>query len=374
MRKHVGIFSLAAVALFFNACRKSDVPAGTSDSNISSPRTINLIPAQNQSAGDRRIYLPIMQVGTTKATLKTVFDTGSEGMVLSGTSLFTSMYIADTGIVINSPDSAIINGITVTSTKVVSTYGSPPATRSFYGNIAYASFVFGDASGSVQTLRMPFIVIYKGVDNQTQASVPVDANSDGIAGIQSSGFTPGIALVTNRAGVKSPFNYFNYGTGIFAGFQLAPLSNIGWTNQASNQGFPSTPLLTLGLTSDMETGYALQSQRLDIGFLYDPDLLVNVTYGGSTVSNSNLLLDTGTPVGNSIFNSAISGSTTLAAGVAVSFSTNEGFDYGYSTDNLLFQTIVQNNGQQRCIFGIDFFLNNYFLIDYTQHYIGLKAS
>ena len=373
MRKHVGIFSLAAITLF-NACRKSDVPLGTSDSSISSPKTIDLIPAQNQSAGDRRIYLPIMQVGGTKASLKTVFDSGSEGMVLSGTSLFAATYIADTGIVINSPDSAIIDGITVTSIKVVSVYGSPPATRSFYGNIAYASFVFGDASGSIQTLRMPFIVIYKGVDNQTQASVPVDANSDGIAGVQSSGFDPNVTVVTNRSGVKSPFNYFNYGTGIFAGFQLAPLSNIGWTNQASNQGYPSTPLLTLGLTSDMETGYALQAQRVDIGPLFDPDLLVSMTYGGSTLNNSNLLLDTGTPVGYSIFNSSQSGSTTLAAGVAVSFSTNEGFNYGYTTDNLLFQTVVQNNGQQRCIFGIDFFLNNYFLIDYTQHYIGLKAS
>jgi hypothetical protein len=374
LRKFTPILSLFALVLL-DACSKHDQPAvqTTVDAEIVSPVTLDLIPAQNQTPGDRRIYLPIIKIGTSSLSLKTVFDSGSEGLLLSGTSVFTSTYIADTGIVINSPDSAVINGITVTSAKVSTTYGSAPATRTFYGNIAYARLTFGDQSGSVQTLRMPFVIVYKGVDNQTQASVPLDASSDGVAGVYSSGFDPSVTVVTTRAGVKSPFNYFNYGSGLSAGFQLAPLSQIGWTSAASAQGYPATPLLTLGLTSGMEAGFALQSQRLDIGNTFDPDLQGTVTYGGSAVAlTSNILFDTGTPLGFSIYSTSFPAST--QSGVQVDLSTSQGFQYGYTTDNALFQTSVSSSGQQRCIFGIDFFLNNYFLLDYTYHYIGLKAS
>jgi len=377
LRKFTPIVSLGTLVLI-NACRKTDTPAngntGGGASTIAAPVTLDLIPAQNQTPGDRRIYLPIQKIGTSTLNLTTVFDSGSEGLVLSGTSVFAANYIADTGIVINSPDSAVINGITVTSAKVTTTYGSPPATRSFYGNIAYAQLTIGDQSGTVLTTRMPFVVIYKGVDNQTQASVPVDANSDGVAGVYSSGFNPSAGLVTTRSGIKSPFNYFNYTNGLLAGFMLAPLSKIGWTGTASSQGFPATPLLTLGLTLDMETGFALQSQRLDVGNLFDPDVLGTVSYNGITLNNSNILLDTGTPLGFMIYNSAEGGSTTLSGGAPVQLATREGFSFAYTTDTQLSQTAVQSNGQQRCIFGIEFFLNNSFLFDYSEHYIGLKGS
>lgn len=375
LRKFTPILSLL---VFLNACRKNDQPAssgsGADASTIASPVTIDLIPAQNQTPGDRRIYLPIAGIGTSSVSLKTVFDSGSEGLLLSGTSVFTSAYIADTGIVINSPDSAIINGITVTSVKLQTTYGSPPATRTFYGNIAYAQLTLGDQAGTVKTERMPFIIVYKGVDNQTQASVPLDASSDGVAGVYSSGFDPSVTYVTTRAGIKSPFNYFNYTGGLFAGFMLTPLSKIGWSGAGSNQGFPATPLLTIGLSSTTESGFALQSQRLDIGNTFDPDILGTVTYNGSTVPGTNILLDTGTPVGFTIYNASVGNTTILAAGLPVQLSTQEGFTWGYSTDSQLFQTTVTYTGQQRSIFGIDFFLTNFFLLDYTEHYIGLKAS
>jgi hypothetical protein len=376
LRKFTPILSLSLI-LFLDACSKHDHPAvqtGVDGSTITAPVTLDLIPAQNQSAGDRRIYLPIIKIGTSSLSLKTVFDSGSEGLLLSGTSVFPAQYIADTGIVINSPDSAIINGVTVTSTKVTTTYGSAPATRTFSGNIAYAQITIGDQAGSLQTERMPFIVVYKGVDNQTQASVPLDANSDGVAGVYSSGFDPSATIVTNRAGVKSLFNYFNYSSGLYAGFMLSPLSTIGWTTTASNQGFPATPLLTVGLTTQLESGFALQSQRLDLGNLFDPDVFGTVTYNGVTLPSSNILLDTGTPVGYIIYNSNEGGSTTLASGLPIGLTTREGFSYNYTTDAALFQTVVSSTGQQRCIFGIDFFLNNSVLLDYTEHYIGLKGS
>lgn len=369
---------VVSLSLLVYACRKTDKPAVGNQADagtIAQPVTINLVPAQNQSPGDRRIYLPIIKIGTTSVSLKTVFDTGSEGLLLSGTSVLPSTAIADTGVVINSPDSAVINGITVTSAKVQTTYGSPPATRTFYGNIAYANLTFGDQSGSVITERMPFVIIYKGIDNQTQASVVLDNSSDGVAGVYSTGYTPVTGLVTTRSAVKSPFNYFNYTNGVFSGFLLAPLKQVGWsTTTPSNQGYSPTPLLTIGVTSGMESGFALQSQRLDIGGQFDPDILGTVTYNGSTVGNTNILVDTGTPLGFGIYNKQVSGSTTLSNGLSVGITTNEGFSYSYTTDGAFYQTVVTDGGQQRCIFGIDFFMNNSFLLDYTEHYIGLKGS
>lgn len=369
---------VVSLSLLIFSCRKTDKPAigdGADDGTIATPVTIDLIPAQNQTPGDRRIYLPISKIGTSSVSLKTVFDSGSEGLLLSGTSVLPAAAIADTGVVISNPDSAIINGITVTSAKVQTTYGNPPATRTFYGNIAYASLTFGDQNGSVVTERMPFIIIYKGVDNQTQASVALDNSSDGVAGVYSTGYTPATGLVTTRTGVKSPFNYFNYTNGIFAGFLLSPLNRVGWSATVpSNQGYSPTPLLTIGVTSAMESGFALQSQRVDVGGQFDPNLLASVDYNGTTVSNANILLDTGTPLGFGIYTHMASGTTTLSGGLPVDIRTNEAFSFSYTTDGAFYQTVVTNTGQQRCIFGIDFFMSNAYLLDYTEHYIGLKGS
>jgi hypothetical protein len=373
--------TLAFSSVFFllNSCRKSDASLSPADkaatSVISNPVVLDLLPAQNQSAGDRRLFLPIVQVGATnKSNLRVIFDSGSEGMVFSATSLFASNLISDTGMVINNKDSAVINGVTITSAKVSSTYGDPPATRTFYGNIAYTTMVLGDQSGSIITERMPFMLVYKGVNNQTGAAVAVDSSSDGIAGVISSGFAPGEAsiLVTSRENIKSPLNYLNYSGNLYAGWMLSPLSTIGWTNVASNATTPASPLLTVGLTAGMEAGFALQTQRLDIGNLYDPDVVGTISYTGQTIPNSSVVFDTGTPVGFSIYNSSEGTTLPLPAGEPVQLSTAQGFDYSYTTDAVLFQTVVQSTGQTRSIFGLDFFLNTYYLLDYTNHFIGLK--
>jgi hypothetical protein len=226
----------------------------------------------------------------------------------------------------------------------------------------------------VQSLRLPFVSIYKGIDNQTQDSVPLDANSSGITGVISSGFTATNTLATTMTQVKSPFNYFNYTNGLYAGFMLNPFSSTGWTTSPSNSSEPTTPILTLGITEGMKAGFDLQFQRTDVGGAFDPDVEATLTYGSSSISYNNVLFDTGTPLGMSIYDASEGGSTTLTAGTSVSISTLQGYTYSYTTDNAFYQTIVSSTGQQRCIFGIDFFLNNYFMFDYTEHYIGLKGA
>ena len=370
--------AFSSIFLLFNSCRKSDTnpsSQGGSSTVIASPVMLDLIPAENVTSGIRRIFLPVSAVGGVKSgSLKLVFDSGSEGVLFSATSLFSAAQIADTGIVINSADSAIISGITVTSAKVTSIYGDPPATRTFYGNIAYAPLTLGDQSGAVVTARMPFILVYKGVDNQTGASVVLDDNSDGIAGVISSGFNPASVntLATSRSDIKSPFNYLTYTNGVNAGFMLSPLNATGWTTQASSAAGGAMPLLTIGLTDQLKSGFALQVQRLDIGNLFDPDILGTVTYNGTSILNTNTLLDTGTPIGFTIYNASENGSAILASNEPVQLTTAEGFSYNYTSDAALFQTSVQSTGQPRSIFGIDFFLNNSLLWDYTDHLIGLK--
>ena len=365
------------VCLLLSSCRKSDTTPSEKASTtvISSPLVIDLLPAQNQSAADRRLFMPIVQVGSNKTGFKVIFDSGSEGMVFSATSLFSASQISDTGMVINSADSAVINGVTITSTKVTATYGEPPATRTFYGNIAYAAMTLGDQAGSVVTERMPFMLVYKGVNNQTGAAVAVDSRSDGIAGIISSGFTAGEQnqLVTTREGIKSPLNYINYGNNLYAGCMLAPLNTIsGWTTTPANTGSPATPLLTIGLTASMESNFSLQPQRLDVGNLYDPDVVGTITYNGKAIANSSIIFDTGTPVGFYIYNSSENGSLQLSSGASVQIQTAQGFDFAYTADNAFYQTFVQSTGQTRSIFGIDFFLHTYYLLDYTNHLIGLQ--
>jgi hypothetical protein len=370
------IASLGGMALL-SSCHKSDGPGASptvDGSSLADPVVLNLVPAQNQNPGDRRVYLPIKQVGSSTLNILTVFDTGSEGLVLSGSAVFPYAYISDTGMVIKGQDSLVVGGITITAAKVSITYGSPPATRTFYGNICYAQVTFGDQTASVQSLRLPFVSIYKGVDNQTQDSVPLDANSSGITGVISSGYTPTTALATTMTQVKSPFNYFNYTSGLYAGFMLNPLNTTGWTTTPSNSGEASSPVLTLGITEAMKSGFDLQFQRTDVGGAFDPDIEASLTYGTTTLGYNNVLFDTGTPLGVSIYNASLGGSTTLAEGTAVSLNTAQGYTYAYTTDSAFFQTVVSSTGQQRCIFGIDFFLNNYFMFDYTEHYIGLKAS
>ncbi len=375
------VIVLASSFVFF-ACRKTDhVPTGSStsgSSEISSPVTLDLLPAQNQAEADRRLFLPVMQVGAIKlSSRKLIFDSGSEGFVFSATSLFPASLICDTGMIIHSKDSAVINGITITDTKVSASYGDPPATRTFYGNISYASIVIGDNAGSITTLRMPFMLVYKGVNNQTNQAIAVDSSSDGIAGVSSSGFNTIVdnGLVSSFSELKSPFNYLTYTNGVDAGFMLDPLNSIqGWTTTPSNTGSPATPLLTVGLTNASEAGFALQLQRLSGIGVFDPNLLGTIRFQNTTVDNTDILFDTGTPVGDIIYTNSVARATTLSSGVNVQLSTSEGFAYNYTTDGGFFQTTVSPTGQTRSIFGIDFFLNNYFLLDYTQHLIGLKKQ
>lgn len=364
------------------SCKKSDFQdsgnpqfsSGVSADQLTSPTTINLLPGQNPQTKSRRIFLPISQVGSNNVNLKMVFDTGSEGLVFQATAVLPLELVADTGIVIKDRDSLIVNGITVTRAKVKSIYGDGADKRTFNGNIAYANIRIGDGSGNVRTKRMPFVVIYKGVYDDTQVSVPVDKNSDGIAGVYSSG-DPIPGLVTKRGDIKSPFGYLNLAPGLHAGFTLAPLSYINWDNVTDYTSTPGQPLLTIGLDDQSRGGFTVQAQKpATAGFF--PNLHATVLEQNAAPAKLAILLDTGTPRGNELF-LQIPAPTRIFTSDPVSFNTPEGFSYSYIPDagyNITRLLPLPPNPAREAIYGINFFLENAFQLDYTAHTIGLQAQ
>jgi hypothetical protein len=110
---------------------------------------------------------------------------------------------------------------------------------------------------------------------------------------------------------------------------------------------------------------------------YSPNIASTITYNGQAI-NSNILFDTGTPANTIIENSAAtSNMITLPVNTNISVLTGQGFSYQYTTVSNYNVTEVENpsySRDTRTIFSINFFLSNEYLLDYTNHRIGLKNN
>jgi hypothetical protein len=336
--------------------------------SIVSPVRINLMPGQNMKTLGRRLYLPIRYIGTDRVKLKVVFDTGSQGLILDAKRLLPASLVADTGIVIGDKDSLVLNGITVTRTKTKSRYGG---TRSYYGNIAYASIVIGDKMGQVRTKRMPFILVYNGVYDLTGKPAQVDQHCDGIAGVSSGGEMKA-GPVLKRENVVSPFNYLSYGNRIEAGFILAPLDQVKWERVSSMEGTSAVPLLTLGITEQEKEGFVLHPQQTLNGRFY-PYVKGIISYSGLVISPSYVLFDSGNPAGGVIYEPDNNKKGKMNAGVGIRFVSDKGTIYDYASNNSNYKTTLDSRKSKSVsIIGINFFLENSFMLNYASHTIGIK--
>jgi hypothetical protein len=110
---------------------------------------------------------------------------------------------------------------------------------------------------------------------------------------------------------------------------------------------------------------------------YSANIASTVTYNGTSIP-ATILFDTGTPSVSTIENNgAASNVANLPAGTTVTITTNQGFSYQYTTtatNNLTQVKKPSYSGDPRTIFSVDFFINNQFLMDYTNHQIGLKNN
>lgn len=315
-----------------------------------------------QSTLYRRVFIGVA-VGTVTKVYYTVFDTGSSAMTMDAKGLIPDAMITDNGFTITG-DSLLANGITVTKKTATLTYGDATAGIKEYGNLAYATLTIGDENGSTTTKRIPFFLYYKAVDTQT--GTKLDAHENDVFGV-------GPNTRFSNLDIASPLSYFDMKNGLTQGFKLSKFDKAQYT---SNGTFVKD-LLTIGLVPDdisSSSGFVMHNLTQTTAG-YSPDIPASITFNGKTIQGE-LLFDTGTPAFANIEDpSATANQTQLPAGSSVKITTSSGFSYTYTTTSDYNLTQVDNPNftkDPRTIFSIDFFNDNEFLLDYTNHKIGLK--
>jgi hypothetical protein len=354
------LLSVLFLTLFAVSCKKDPQvnPIVTEPSNYAKLGLYEQISGIN-----RRIFIACSKLGDqTTVNYGLVFDTGSTGLTIDANGIIPASMITTNGFVIPG-DSVVVNGITITSQQAVITYGSTNSNISEYGNLAYTTVTIGDGNGSVTTPRIPIFLYYKIVDNTGKQLSTHAADVFGVG--------PGVSATSRKIG--SPLSYFKLASNIANGFRLAKLNTANFGNSATY-----TPnLLTIGLTpNDLNaSNFVMHSLGYNAFSGYTANIPAGVTYNGQNVS-ATMLFDTGTPSTHIIENSAAaSNPTSLPVNTPVSMTTAQGFNYQYTTASNYNYTTVQNpsySGDGRTIFSINFFIDNEFLLDYTNHRIGLK--
>ncbi|HVW97177.1 MAG TPA: hypothetical protein VHA56_14495 [Mucilaginibacter sp.] len=315
-----------------------------------------------QSTIYRRVFIGVA-VGTVKTVYYSVFDTGSSAMTIDAAGLIPSSLITDAGITITG-DSLVVNGITVTKKTATLTYGDATAGTKEYGNLAYATVTIGDENGTVVTERIPFFLYYKAVDTQT---------GDKLGAHENDVFGVGPNNRFANLSIASPLSYFKTEANVTQGFKLAKFDKASY----SSNGTYVTGLLTIGLVPDdlnSSSGFVMHP-LINTSAGYSPNISATVTYNGQTLQAA-LLFDTGTPAYANIEDpNATANQTMLPANSTVTITTSAGFTYQYTTTSDYNLTQIDNPSythDPRTIFSIDFFNDNQFLLDYTNHQIGLK--
>ncbi|MDB5031650.1 hypothetical protein [Mucilaginibacter sp.] len=370
MKKSYSTPILILLGLFFItlsvSCKKDNTvpPANT----ISDPVNFAKLGLYEQIGGStRRIFIAISQIGSQPlaSPYGLVFDTGSTGMTIDANGILPASMITANGLIV-AGDSVNVNGITVTSQQALITYGGVDGSVQEYGNLAYATVQLGDGHGSITTPRIPFFIYYKIVNTTT--GKPLAAHSADVFGVG-----PGVSYTSRLIG--SPLSYFKLGANITNGFRLAVLPSSGFNTTATYV----PDLLYIGLTPKDLSGSNFIMHTLSYNAIsgYLPNITSTVTYGGTSTSAS-ILFDTGTPTTSIIENSAATANVAnLPINTVVSFTTSQGFNYQYTVTSTANATEVENPSYSldtRTIFSIDFFLNNEYLLDYTNHRIGLKNN
>jgi hypothetical protein len=353
------IIGCLLITVTFFSCKKEKT---TPKTPTVTPVTLGLY--EYASGVNKRVFLPVTQVGTKAVTYYTVFDTGSSGMTLDATDILPASMITSSGIQVTG-DSVVVNGITVTSTKGTISFGDQLSSTKEYGNLAYANITIGDAQGNLALKRVPFFLYYKIVD-ETGAQLPAHASD--VFGVG-----PGTSYVTSL--IQSPLINFNTGTNLTSGFKLATLNK----SLFSTSGTYVSNLLTIGLSNgDLSSaGFIMHPLTYSSSGGYSPNIPATITYGGKTISGQ-ILFDTGTPSTTVIEDRLATNAVgNLPANSTVTITTSKGFVYTYTTSNTGNLTEVQNpnnTGDYRTIFSLDFFISNEYLTDYGNHQIGLKNN
>jgi hypothetical protein len=314
----------------------------------------------------QRVLMGITKLGTKPVDYKLIFDTGSGGMVLDAHDILPSLMITSSGFSFQG-DSTVVNGITITNKQAVIQYGNDNSSViKVYGNLAYASVTIGAYDGSVQIKRLPFFIYYKSVDAKGNQSPNHEYDVMGV----SSGY--GVKFA-NGEHITSPFAYYNPGNGLTSGFKIANLSKSFF----KTHGVYMSGVVTVGLSkADLESSGFTMTQLYSSGSNgYLPYVRSKITYMNKIVV-TNVIFDTGTqPYSYIQDGTALQSLSALPQNSQVSVVLDSGYSYEYTTGSDANLTNVVNpdtSGAWVSIIGLDFFFRSEYLIDFTNHQIGLK--
>jgi hypothetical protein len=353
--------------LFAISCKKDRSDQGPSTGTTAPTNFATLGLYEQVTSTDRRIYIAVSKIGTQAVVCDPVFDTGSTGLVIDATGTVPASMITSTGFQVPNGDSVNVNGITITTQQAVISYGGVGDEIQVYGNLAYAPIALGDGNGNIVTTpRIPIFLYYKVMDVTNNKQLA--AHSADVFGVG-----PGVSY-TSRS-IASPLSYFKLPANITSGFRLGVLNN----SLFSSAGTYVSGLLYIGLTpNDLSaSNFIMHPLTYNAISGYSPNLTSTITYGTQTIPGT-VLFDTGTPATSIIESSTASSNVAnLPTNTTVSMTTAQGFTYSYTTTSTYNLTTVENTSYShdiRTIFSIDFFLNNEYLLDYTNHQIGLKNN
>ncbi len=363
---------------------------------------IDLYPSANDG---RRFFLLVTAVGEQSVSMPLAFDTGSAGITLYAPDIFPPDLVSAAGFVFPQGQHTLsYNGITVTDQTGVRKYGSKEIGRDETGNIGFAQVTFGDSTGSLQTETMPVFLTYLIADNQTGASVPPAAqrgwfgvndapNSIAVTGAATLAEYPECTLTSQGSCyVVSVLKYLQYPAGLDAGFMLAEAPLQDCSIAVANDCQPA-PILTIGLTKDMEASFASTKlvcpptanaypgpasiQGYPVCQMLIPNTTVTVSRQSTGSFTGNALFDSGTPY--MVFGGpAGSFPAAIAPGSMVAIDVTPGFEYQYTAGAVFtgsnagpYSTLV-NTSVGETVVGIDYFTTHSFFIDFTAGTEGWK--
>ena len=319
------------------------------------------------------LYTFANKIGTkdvSSADYDLLFDTGSGGFVIDAHGIIPDNMITSNGITFpaNSTDSTVVNGITIYNQKATISYGDDVnTTDNVYGYLAYAPVTFGDANGTLTIKRLPFFLYYKAAD--TKGNVFANHEFD-VLGVSSEYNV----TFPNNVYITSPFQYFNPGEGLLKGFK----TSLFGPGSYSLNGTYNSDAVTLGLTSTDISSFTMHQLSYYPGDGYAPIIPVSLKYNNKTFT-TNTIFDTGTEP-YSYIQDPTAGNTAvlLPDNTTVSLTTTPGgFTYSYTAsanENITYVENPSQSGSNVTVMGLDFFLNNEFMLDYYDHKLGLKNN
>jgi hypothetical protein len=387
----------ALVATVLAACGGSSGSEPAEDgSNIEKPVTLNLYP-NSTSTTPSRFAVIVTSVGSVAVNMPLIFDTGSAGVTLYAPSIFPASMVTAAGFVFPAGQTSMTyNGITVTNQQGTRSYGSD-VLHTQTGNIGYARLTFGDAQGELTTETMPVFLYYSSQEIATGAPIEPLASNQGIFGVASTDGTidlpgsvepppggyPACATDTNSTCyVASALEYFKYGAGVNAGFMLTP-ALIQTCDITTAGSCTPEPMLTVGLTAAMESGFSIVSLVCPPGGYTGPGSIAGYPLCQKTIEDTTFAVAGGTTTGGAVFDTGTDGMqiapqpgssfpATVTLGSPVMIATPSGFTYSYISGTGPLNTSVITDTNDISIVGIGYFTTHSYFLDFSSSTAGWK--